>query len=206
LITFQQGAGRVILASFIYPLSNAGLKESGNAELVLNLLALARKSNSIWFDEWHHGVSQQDKIIGPEDWLRFTPAGHALLFMAVILFLTLSLQGRGFGRPVPLPKSTARRATLEYITALANLSRRAGHRAEVVQQYHQSLKGQLARRYRLNPVTPDDEYVMQIARYYPGLDVDELKHLLSRLSSTRVSEGEMVKLAAETAQWLKDNL
>ena len=38
------------------------------------------------------------KIVGPQDWLRFTPAGHALLFTAVIVFLALLLQGRGFGR------------------------------------------------------------------------------------------------------------
>lgn len=206
LVTFRQGAGRVILASFVYPFTNSGLKQSGNPELVLNLLALAGKKNSVWIDEWHHGISQQSRIAGPEDWLRFTPAGHALLFIAVILFLALLLQGRGFGRPMPLPRSTARRPTLEYITALANLNRRAGHRAEVLQQYYQSLKGQLARRYRLSPALPDNEYVQQLARYHPGLDTEELQHLLNQFHSPHISEAEMVKLAAQTAEWLKKNL
>jgi len=203
LVTFRQGHGRVILASFTYPLTNAGLKESGNPELVLNLLALAGQSNNIWFDEWHHGEGQRNKIVGPQDWLRYTPAGHALLFIAVVVFLVLLLQGRGFGRPIPLPRDTARRTSLEYITALANLSRRAGHRSEVLQQYHQSLKQHLARRYRLNPAMPDDEYVTQLAKYHPDLSAADLQNLLKRLRSRHVGEGEMVKLAAETAEWLQ---
>jgi hypothetical protein len=203
LITFRQGQGRVILASFVYPLTNAGLKEPGNPELVLNLLALAGKIENIWFDEWHHGESQRKLIIGPQDWLRFTPAGHALLFTAAILFLALVLQGRGFGRSIPLPQSMARRTSLEYITALANLSRRAGRRSDVLRQYHQSLKHHLARRYRLDPDMPDDEYVAQLSNYHADLDTAGLKNLLMRLRSRSVSEGEMVKLAAETAAWLK---
>jgi Domain of unknown function (DUF4350) len=203
MVTFRQGEGRVILASFIHPWTNAGLKESGNPELALNLLALAGGGDNIWFDEWHHGEGRQANIVGPEDWLRYTPAGHAVLFTAVILFTTLVLQGRLFGRPVPLPKSTARRASLEYITALANLSRRAGHRSEVLRQYHQSLKQHLARRYRINPELPDDEYVTQLASFHPNLEAADLQKLLKHLRSRHVSEGEMVKLAAETAEWLK---
>jgi hypothetical protein len=203
LVTFRQGQGRVILASFTYPLTNAGLKEPGNPELVLNLLALAGKIDNIWFDEWHHGENQRKLIVGPQDWLRFTPAGHGLLFTAVILFLALVLQGRSFGRTIPLPQSTARRTSLEYITALANLSRRAGRRSDVLRQYHQSLKHHLARRYRLDPDMPDDEYVTQLSNYHSDLDAAGLKNLLVRLDARSVSEGELVKLAAETAEWLK---
>jgi hypothetical protein len=204
MITFRQGEGRVVLASFVHPLTNAGLKESGNPDLVLNLLALAGQGNKIWFDEWHHGENQRKMISGPQEWLRFTPAGHALLFTAVIIFLALLLQGRGFGRPISLSQNTVRRSSLEYITALANLSRRAGRRSEVMWQYYQSLKQHLARRYRLNPDLPDEEYATQLANYHPGLDVDELKNLLQRLHSRHINESEMVKLAAETAEWLKD--
>ena len=92
---------------------------------------------------------------------------------------------------------------MEYITALANLSRRAGHRSEVLRQYHESLKHHLARRYRLNPALPDEEYVKQFAKFHSGLSANDLSNLLKRLSSRHVGEGEMVKLAAETAEWLK---
>jgi hypothetical protein len=205
LLTFRLGEGRVILASFIYPFTNAGMKETGNPELIENLLALTGKNRSIWIDEWHHGLGQQAEIVGPQDWLRFTSAGHALLFVAVILFLAFLLQGRNFGRPVPLPRQMARRTPLEYITALANLNRRAGHRSQVLGEYRQSLKQHLARRYRLNPLLPDEEYVLQLANYHPGLDTASLRNLLKRLSKRTVSESELVKLAAETAHWLKDN-
>jgi hypothetical protein len=206
MVTFRMGSGRVILASFIHPFTNAGLKEPGNPELVLNFLALAWPRQTIWFDEWHHGANQQMKIVGPQDWLHYTPAGHALLFIAAILFLALLLQGRPFGRPVPLPHQLTRRAPLEYITALANLNRRAGHRSQVMQQYHQSLKYHLARRYRLNPILPDDAYVNQLVGFRTDLNAVDLRNLLNRLSKRSISEGEMVKLVAETAEWLKDNL
>ena len=38
LVSFDQGNGRVILSTSAYPFSNAGLKEGGNPELILNLL------------------------------------------------------------------------------------------------------------------------------------------------------------------------
>jgi uncharacterized protein YneF (UPF0154 family) len=205
LFTFRLGAGRVILASFIFPFTNAGLKEAGNPELVLNILSWAGQSRSVWFDEWHHGQAQTLGVVGPQDWLRFTSAGHAFLFVAVVVFLTFLLQGRGFGRPVPLPHQLARRTPLEYITALANLNRRAGHRSQVLNQYHHMLKQHLARRYRLNPLLPDAQYVAQLTSYFPGLDTASLESLLKRLSQRAVSESELVKLAAETAGWLKDN-
>src|SRR5262245_37076821 len=53
LVSFEQGEGRVILGTLAQSFTNAGLKESGNAELVLNILALAREKGTVWFDEWH---------------------------------------------------------------------------------------------------------------------------------------------------------
>lgn len=202
LFTFRLGAGRVIMASFIYPFMNAGLKEAGNPELVLNLLTWAGQSHTVWFDDWHHGQGKHLDITGPQDWIRFTPAGHAFLFTAVILFLALLLQGRNFGRPLPLPQKFIRRTPLEYITALANLNRRAGNRSEVLSQYYQSLKIQLARRYRINPALPDEEYLMSLAKYNPDLDLAGLRNLFLRLRNPQVGENEMVKLAAETSKWL----
>jgi hypothetical protein len=127
-----------------------------------------------------------------------------LLYVAAIVFVALVLRGRRFGRPVPLPKDITRRAPLEYITAIANLGRRAGHRAAVLRQYHHWLKRGLGQRYRLNPTLPDDEYVTQLAQFNPNLDTTALRNLLARLRWGKVSESEMIQLAAETAKWLKE--
>ena len=203
IVAFERGRGRVILSSSPYPFSNMGLKEKGNAELVLNLIALSAQKGRVWLDDWHHGI-QSAAIVGPSQWLRRTPAGHALLFVGITIFLALFLQGRGFGRPIPLEHEIKRRGPLEHVTAVANLNRKAGHRADVLHQYRQWVKRHLGHRYRLDPSLPDEEYVAQLAKYNPALDKEKLLHLLQRLSQKSVSEADMVKLAEEASQWINE--
>lgn len=205
LISLEQGAGRVFLCAAPFPFSNAGLKQAGNPELVLNLVTAAKQRGTIWFDEWHLGLrSAPEEILGPEQWLRSSPAGHAILFAAALVFVFLVLRGRHFGRPVPPPRLTARRAPLEHATAIANLRRRAGHRGAVLDQYHSSLKRDLGKRYRLNPTLPDKEYAAQLAKYNSNIDAEALIRLLARLRQPAVGDAEMVQIAAEAAQWLKE--
>ncbi len=213
IVTFLQGQGRVILSATPQPFSNAGLKEAGNGEVVLNLIGLTGKVawrvRWAWFDEWHHGlrpeqIGESTAERGPWAWLTQQPAGQALFYIAVVLFFALILRGRPFGRPVPLPNELQRRAPLEYITAIANLNRRAGLRATVLGQYHHRLKRELGQRYRLDPTLPDDEYVHALAKFNPNLDADKLRALLAKLRKRAVSESELLQAATETAEWLKE--
>ncbi len=204
LISFELGKGRVILSSTSYPFSNTGLKQAGNSALLLNLLGYAKQQGPVWFDEWHHGFRGAGNAVGPDNWLRYTSLGRSILFVALVIFLALLLQGRVFGRPVPLPHELRRRGALEHITAMANLSRLAGHRKSVLMQYHHELKRTLGRRYRLDPTLPDSEYVAYLVRYNPAVDGQALLALLARLQRTNSSESEMVRAAAEAAKWIKE--
>ncbi len=205
LVVFQVGEGRVILSSAPFLFGNLGLKAENAPEAVLNILQLAGEPGPVWFNEWHHGErGSVVETLGPEQWLRRTPIGRALLLIAGLIFLGLLLQGRAFGKPVPPVRELRRRAPLEYIRAIANLGRRAGHRAPVLRQYYQSLKRHLGKRYHLDPSLPDDEYVARLGRYNPNLDQTALLDLLTRLQKNHPGENEMVKLAAEAAEWLKD--
>lgn len=206
LISFERGEGRVILSAATFPFSNAGLKQPGNPEVVLNVISAARRNGMIWFDEWHHGLrAGRIEVAGPGDWLRHTPAGRSLLYVGAVTFLALVLSGRRFGRPLPPLKELARRAPLEHITALANLSRRAGHRQAALRSYHHFLKRGLGRRYRLDPALPDGEYAARLARYDPQLDEAALRSLLERLQRPPGSEAELVQLAAEAAEWTQES-
>ena len=197
-IAFAEGNGRVILTTLTDPFSNLGLQTEGNAELVLNLLNAAPELRGIWFNEWHHGIRPQaDGELTSSNWLQRTPGGRALLLVLAIIFIGLILRGRHFGRPVPLGKDIVRRAPLEYITGIANLSRRAGHRTAVLQHYHDRLKRDLGARYRLNPSLPDEEFIAQLAAYQPNLDTDALRQTLQKLSQTNVSESDMVQIVRE---------
>lgn len=202
LVSFEQGKGRVILGTVTQSFTNAGLKLHGNPELVLNILALAKRKGTVWFDEWHHGVQSGEQILGPSDFLRRTPVGRALLFITFAVFVFFFIQGRGFGRPVPLPQEIRRRGALEHVTGIANLSRRAAHRSSVMMQYHNQIKRKLGQRYRLDPAMSDEEYVDILAGYNPSMDKNELLNLLKRLRRKDLSETEMVHLAGEAARWI----
>lgn len=202
LISFEQGNGRVILGTMSESFSNAGLKQEGNPELVLNILALARNKGAVWFDEWHHGLQSGEQILGPVDFLRSTPVGRSLSFVTFAVLIVFFLQGRGFGRPVPLPQEIKRRGALEHITGVANLSRRAAHRPAVMMHYHQQLKRKLGQRYRLDSGMDDQEYVDALAGYNSSLDKDELLNLLKRLRRKDINETEMVHLAREASKWI----
>lgn len=205
ITSFPEGEGRVILSATARPFTNIGLKKTGNSTMVLNLITAAQSPKVVWFDEWHHGLRANEvEVTGPWDWLRRTPAGRGLLFISLALFITLVLRGQQFGRPVPLPSETARRGPLEYITAMANLNRRAGHRTAVLQQYRHWLKRDLSQRYRLDPTLPDDEYVTQLQKFNSGLDYAALRALLKRLHQTNISETDMVTLVAEVTAWLNN--
>ncbi|MCP4540809.1 MAG: DUF4350 domain-containing protein [Chloroflexi bacterium] len=206
MLSFAVDDGRVILSATPFPFSNAGLKKSGNPQLVMNIVAAANRPGVIWFDEWHHGLrSQQGQVIGPGEWLRRTPAGRSLLYSTMVIFVYIVLRGRRFGRPVPLPQNITRRTPVEHITAIANLNRRAGHRTAVLVHHHRRLKRDMGKRYRLDPTLPDDEYVTQLSRFVPNLDTDALRNLLAQLRQQTISESEMVQLITQVAVWLKES-
>ncbi len=202
LVSFEQGKGRVILGTLSQSLTNAGLKQGGNPELALNILALAKEKGTVWFDEWHHGEQGGEQLLGPGEFLRSTPVGRSLLFVVFAVFIAFFLQGRGFGRPVPLPQEIRRRGALEHVTGIANLSRRAAHRSAVMLHYHDQLKRKLGQRYRLDPGMDDEQYTDKLSDYNASIDRNELLNLLKRLKRKDVSEAEMVYLAVEASKWI----
>lgn len=203
-IALTEGNGRIILTTLTEPFSNVGLQTVGNAELMLNLINATPELKGIWFNEWHHGIRPAAaNAITNNNWLQHTPVGQSLLLLLGIIFVGLLLRGRHFGRPVPLSKAISRRAPLEYISGIANLSRRAGHRTAVLQDYRHRLKKELGQRYRLNPSLPNDEFIAQLAKFQPNLDIDALQKLLQKLSQANVSENEMVQLAREATTFSK---
>lgn len=203
LLSQQLGEGQLWLASDPTLFTNAGLQEPGSAAFIQNLVSQLGPDGVIWFDDWHRGIRTAETAVvaNLNDWLRRTPMGQAIILLTVILFVGLLLKERPFGPPVPLPDNNRRRAPLEYITAMANLSRRAGHTQATAYHYQQRLKRHLARRYRLNPNLPHTEFVTQLATYNPTLDQKELLTLLNQLSQPRLNEAELVKLATAVAHW-----
>jgi hypothetical protein len=202
--SLPKGQGQVILVADSALFNNAGLKQAGAAELLLNLLAPIPRGTAIWFDEWHHGERTLETTrSGLEDWLVYTPTGQAVLWVLLVVFVGLVLQGRYFGRPLAAQKDVDRRAPLEYVNALARLSQRAGHRSEILSGYYRQLKRSLSQRYRIDPNLPDPEIARKLAETHPEMDAAALADLLKQLKRSNLSEQEMVERAHQAAEMIQ---
>jgi hypothetical protein len=201
----KSGSGRVIVISGLYPFTNAGLRDPSNATLVYNLILVgAGRDGLVAFDEYHHG--QRDPV-SLRTWLVSTPPGWAILYGLLVVFAYLLIGGQRFGAAVPLPEHMARRTTGEFITAMANLRRRAGRRHDALRHYKEQLKRRLARPYRIDPKLADDQFVDELARCDPIHDArrSELVQVLTRLDRKRLTEREMIDLAGQAAAFPGDH-
>jgi hypothetical protein len=187
------GRGYIYLSASAYPFTNAGLRDAGNAALVLNMLRRVPSGGRIQFDEYHHGFfappSTGTILVG-------SPWGWAAVYAVTAIALYLILSGRRFGRPIPLKEEVMRRSSAEYVESMADLFQRGGKRAYILRHYHATFKRRLARPYGINPQLDDREFVRELARFR---EVDEpaLLALLARLRSERTSEADMVRTVAE---------
>jgi len=197
VVSHKVGRGQVIVVAGLYPFANAGLHDPSNAAFVYNLiLAGAGRDGVVAFDEYHHGEHDPMSL---RTWLVTTPPGWAILYGMLVMFAYLLVGGKRFGAPVPLPEHIARRTTAEFITAMANLRRRAGRRHDTLRHYREQLKRRLACPYRIDPRLADDVFIEELARCDPNyaLRRNDLAQLLVRLNRKRVSEREMIDLASQ---------
>ncbi|MCA1554420.1 MAG: DUF4350 domain-containing protein, partial [Chloroflexi bacterium] len=124
------------------------------------------------------------------------PWGWAIVYSLLVALAYLFVNGQRFGRVMPLPKEIARRSPAEYVQSMAQLFRRAGKRHMALQHYHQQLKRDLGKPFRISANLPDDEFVNELSRYR-DVDREALLHTLHALGQRDVSERKLVQLADE---------
>ena len=120
LVDYPHGAGRIIILSDPYMISNGGISLEDNVQLALN--TVAGISGLIAFDEYHQGRGATHNALAA--YFAGTPvlaiAGQIVLIILVIVWT----RGRRFGRPLPLPQ-VDRRSSLEFVASMAELQQRA---------------------------------------------------------------------------------
>ena len=120
LIDYTYGAGRVVLLSDPYIVSNSGIKLNDNLQLALNVLTA--RDGLIAFDEYHQGKGAiQNSFAG---YFAGTPVLLIAGQVSLIVLLVLWTKGNRFGRPLPLPQ-VDRRSSLEFVASMAELQQRA---------------------------------------------------------------------------------
>jgi hypothetical protein len=204
VVSFPMGEGRVVLSTVTYPFTNEGLANEANAHFSLNMVNTVGREGQIWFDGWHHGLQQvsAEDIVGPTQFLVRAPAGRALLYAGVVLYVMLVLRGQRMGEALERQNKLARRSPMEYVDAIANLNQKAGHRRAVLAYYHQQIKRHLAQRYRLSADIPDRAFVDKLEQLNPGLDTTALMDTLTQLRREDLTEEDMIKAATRATDWL----
>lgn len=187
LVSFTEGNGYVYLGTSLAPFSNGAIRESDNPQLVLNLLRRVPAGGRILFDEYHHGfrdVPNTTRTALSYWW------GWATLYAMLVTGLYLVLNGRRFGKAVPLPQDIQRRSSAEYAQSLGTLFRRAGKRSYIAQHYHDRFKRRLARPYGFVPPADDDAFVGEVALYAaPSAEqITALQRVLAQLRSATDDE------------------
>lgn len=192
LARISHGSGTVWISTAPDVFTNQNLRDEDNAKFAAALLAGVPRGSIVAFDEYHLGFKPEFSLTFI-DVLYNSQWGWGVLFTIGLFFAYLAINGRRFGRVLPVPKTLARRSPSEYVTSMANLFRRANKRGMVLQHYRHSLKRRLGRPYHLNPEISDEQYVEMLTRLRPELDRQELVRILNALRRTDTTEADLVK-------------
>lgn len=181
LAGFGEGMGQVFVLSSVYPFTNEGLYEAGNAQLVSNLIrAVAPPGGQIVFDELHRQKLSEAAFF---TWLISSAAGRGLLYGGGVLVAYVALNLVPFGAlVVKQPQRSANSAMSEFsLVTSADLQGETGWEAIIRYHYWERLKRSLVRRYRLDPTLTDDAFLAALARYRDEVDLPTLIYLLAQM-------------------------
>ena len=120
LVDYAYGAGKVVILSDPYIVSNGGIKLNDNLQLAINVITA--RGGVIAFDEYHQGRGVTENAFAA--YFAGTPVlalGGQIVLLVLLLLWT---NARRFGRPLPLPQ-VDRRSSLEFVASMAELQERS---------------------------------------------------------------------------------
>lgn len=160
VVWYRYGAGNVIWWADPAPLSNAGLSQPGNLELLLNSLGIAgtRQQVHIYWDEYFHTMPS-----GFWPALAIAPLLGGLAQLTLIFLFVLWTYARRRG-PVWQPIAARRLAPMEYVETMAALYRRTQAAGVAVEVALERFRARLTRRFGLDGRTANDVLAQAAAR------------------------------------------
>lgn len=196
---FSYGAGEVIWWSTSEPMSNSGIREKDNAQLLLNSIGDPGRGPVLW-DEYFHqgGKTVVDSVLA-------SPLRWGLLQAALIGALVCLTYSRQFG-PTRMSVAPSRLAPMEFVETLAALYQKNNAAHIAVEIVYERFRGALQRRYSVHADATADQVSSVIADHLPGESVEKTTLLIRRIEGAvsnpalRVAEatsliGEMHKLS-----------
>jgi hypothetical protein len=171
---FSYGAGEVIWWSNAEPMSNSGIREKDNAQLLLNSVGDAGRGPVLW-DEYFHqgGRTVIDSVLA-------SPLRWGLLQAALIGALVCLTYSRQFG-PARQSVAASRLAPMEFVETLAALYQKAGAAHIAVEIVYEQFRGALQRRFSVRTGADAALVAATIVDHLPGEDIDDTTMLIRRI-------------------------
>ncbi len=120
VLDYTYGAGKVVILSDPYIVSNGGIKLNDNLQLAIN--AITGRDGVIAFDEYHQGRGVTENAFAA--YFAGTPVLALAAQIGLLALLIIWTSARRFGRPLPLPQ-VDRRSSLEFVASMAELQERS---------------------------------------------------------------------------------
>ena len=195
IVTLRDGEGRAYFITSDYLFSRSGLRRSGNAAFLYNLMStLPRNARISLADSRYYTLETKP----PNPFVAFvfrTPGGLGAIYICLTFFLFLVLRGRRFGKPLDAQEKN-RRLSAEYVHAMTALYQKGNTRTAVLRHIRERFKADLGARWRVNPNLETTPFLEELA-LRGGVDEDgELIHLMADLdASVNISEARLLDIA-----------
>jgi hypothetical protein len=158
LVDYAYGAGRIVVLSDPYIVTNSGIKLNDNLQLAINTLAAGR--GLIAFDEYHQGKGITQNAFA--SYFAGTPVLALAAQIVLVILLILWTNARRFGRPLPLPH-VDRRSSLEFVASMAELQERSRAYDLAIENIYTRTRRVLARYAGMDYNSPRSQIAARIA-------------------------------------------
>jgi hypothetical protein len=173
LADYRYGAGRIVVLSDPFMLSNGGINRADNLRMAVNVIA-GGSGGIIAFDEYHHGrAATQNQLLA---YFSGTPVLAMLGQLGLIAFVVLFTSGSRFARALPLP-FVDRRSKLEFVASMAELQQRSRAYDLAVENIYLRTRRVLARYAGLDG-NADRRLIAERVAARSGLNAQELESLM----------------------------
>lgn len=185
VVSYSAGNGSVIWWASAWPLSNAGIREKNNLELLLNSTSGYKR---VLWDEYYQDEHQQSGEHKPVKVYSWALAQLALIGLAIVLTYS-----RRSGPLVPLVQES-RLSPLEFVETLGSVFRRARSTHVAVEIAFQRFRQVAARRLGIRGTSDATEIVDSML--HRGIRLSETTANLVRQSESAANDATLTEKAA----------
>jgi hypothetical protein len=193
VVSYAVGKGQVVWWGMSTPMTNAGIRESGNLALFLNSIGPVSGNNILW-DEYFHGAHAS---LWP--YLEQTPLPWAIVQFGLVFLAILATHSRRQS-PIHIAVARSRLSPLEFVETLGDLYSSAHAGPAAVRIAYQRLRHQLTRQFGLPGSIPDSDLAAaahNLLSWNEGEFSTTLTHAQEAMNSTKFEDAATLEIVQQ---------